>query len=409
MGNHLTDAVIANYAYREIRTRHGYSSSAQNLDELLKINGIETKFRFARNYKLPNCISPEEYEKKILRFLFCKSVTDGVDDCLDEKRFPGVKEYIIQSFPSFLKEMEAETQWICAHNPELSNIDISHGNISFLRGVCYKFAPEDITWFLDKKSIKVSGDDEAAGELSDFMRRENMLLSYRLCPEHQKKLYDLVVEARCLESSLSVAAKKQQMLDSYVAVCQQLDNGYYSPIEVLEDWLKEQNLIEKPIFTHSYKLPEGYDLSKLGRVLDEISFYQEIKRADTVLLQSKAPQKLLQEVRGSFMEEMPRKMNLWNNIFESVLALNPELSEIKCDNPRLLLESVYFKMPLQEIDWALNGSLNEKNFKDFKELMWQKGFGLQYVPCPETQEKLQKMFKDDQIFSCFPLKAKGGR
>lgn len=325
--------------YSEVELYHGYGSSAQTLDELLQINGVKTDFRFAHDYILPKGYTPETYEKRVLKYSFYESVSKDRDPRLKGAEYSGYKRKVKAEYPLLRQEMYDEIEWLKERNPKLLKLEMKteQGRISFLRGVCYKFAPEDIEWF--NQGRFADNVSEGVEKLDELMRCENMMLTYRLCPEHQRRLRDLVLETRRSEQSMSMEEKKQQMLRSY-SVCQKhLGGRDFSPAEALDRELQRRGLVSEPVFAREYKLPQGMDYSKLGDKINEISFYMEMKRPDTVLLHSAAPRPLLDSVRRSCLDELPGRKEEWEQLTVEIRELNPELKDWNIDNGRMFCKA----------------------------------------------------------------------
>lgn len=382
--------------YSEVELYHGYGSSAQTLDELLQINGVKTDFRFAHDYILPKGYTPETYEKRVLKYSFYESVSKDRDPRLKGAEYSGYKRKVKAEYPLLRQEMYDEIEWLKERNPKLLKLEMKteQGRISFLRGVCYKFAPEDIEWF--NQGRFADNVSEGVEKLDELMRCENMMLTYRLCPEHQRRLRDLVLETRRSEQSMSMEEKKQQMLRSY-SVCQKhLGGRDFSPAEALDRELQRRGLVSEPVFAREYKLPQGMDYSKLGDKINEISFYMEMKRPDTVLLHSAAPRPLLDSVRRSCLDELSGRKEEWEQLTVEIRELNPELKDWNIDNGRMFLQGVYAKLLPQDIYRGYYFSEND-GASEFVKQMREKGVYLGFVPSRQSRAKLSGLLEQERV------------
>lgn len=126
---------------------------------------------------------------------------------------------------------------------------------------------------------------------------------------------------------------------------------------------------------------QGMDYSKLGDKINEISFYMEMKRPDTVLLHSAAPRPLLDSVRRSCLDELPGRKEEWEQLTVEIRELNPELKDWNIDNGRMFLQGVYAKLLPQDIYRGYYFSEND-GASEFVKQMREKGIYLGFGSQP---------------------------
>lgn len=143
--------------------RYGYSSSAKEFSDKLAEKGIILPIKLFHSYKLPDDISPVEYEKIVQEINLYTIFSKGIlyDENLikysdirlnnDEKEI--IEKHVILEQPRYEDLLKAEVIKIKQLNPELMYINTDDGiydKLQFLEGVNYGFAPEDIEYFLKR-------------------------------------------------------------------------------------------------------------------------------------------------------------------------------------------------------------------------------------------------------------------
>lgn len=205
--------IIANCAHMSRSVYNGYNSSSEKLDSLLTISGIETDFRFAHQYKLPRQISAPYYEMIVNEYSFFSHfelVLSGMIEPVPDN----VKAAIFAEVPQKEQELDRDIEVIKEQNLELAAINTESlcEKMNFVMGVCYKFAPEDIDWFVHKFR---SGDEEdryAREKHHEALRDEGIDFSYMLSPKHRAFLLDLVVSQRQQEEGRMTPEEKKEQL-----------------------------------------------------------------------------------------------------------------------------------------------------------------------------------------------------
>ncbi len=153
------------------------NSSSEILDKELLKRGVISDFKFAHDYKLPDEQSYETYEK-----FLCGLYYDFEHENKDE----------------IFLVLESEIKKITSLNLELANIKLKkHYKIfNLLLGVCYKFAPDDIKWFIEVFSdYNMDTKHNHLKEDVIITKTYGISPSYVLCPKHKKKLIELLETA----------------------------------------------------------------------------------------------------------------------------------------------------------------------------------------------------------------------
>ena len=193
------------YVYRRVNAPCGYASSAEKLDEAIQNMGIKTDFRFAYKYTLPDNITPPDYERKLHAWFFYRFISlNNFDELIqkyntlkyiDHKILPQVKELALSKVPDIEKQIDQEYNQIISLNPILKYLKAQsyYKKMDILRGVCYKFNPQDIDYFMNNfKPDPKPGE----GPLHDFFReiyqKTEFDIGYILSPKHRQKLHKIL-------------------------------------------------------------------------------------------------------------------------------------------------------------------------------------------------------------------------
>lgn len=173
-----------------------YYSSAERLDRNIANAGIKTSFRFAHNYKLPDNLSYEEFEKIIYSYniynLMTLDIFENMKDAKEGTLLFEAKKEIIARIPEAEQQLDNYYSQIIKQNPELAGIKFGKkGMFALLTGVVYKFAPEDIDWFINGFEPSCDPRESEEHKLAQEMQRIGITLGYILSPQHKAKLREL--------------------------------------------------------------------------------------------------------------------------------------------------------------------------------------------------------------------------
>ncbi len=182
--------------------QYGYSSSSKDLDEKLKKAGIIPPVKLYYDYKLPNNMSPEDYEAEVDELVFYYVFDENSDAEMFEKYTEALNGDEKAELLSFIKKRQEnndnlivlEAAKVKALNPELRKIvtTVKRGDkvleiwpkLSLLSGAAYGFAPEDIKYFINRpyptpEQVKIEN-----AEYDEFEKLTGIRPTYVLSPEH---------------------------------------------------------------------------------------------------------------------------------------------------------------------------------------------------------------------------------
>ena len=188
-----------------------YGSSAEQFDRRLREFGVVPPVKLFYQYKLPGDVSGEVYEKHLALWslpvwfvdgsLDCKAVHDMMNNLVkectesltDDER-QDLLDKIRASGDAAIRHLQQEVDVVKNLNPELSDISFNSTIIlSFLLGVDYGYAPEDIDYF-----INTCMDEQIAQtqEYYDYLEKLDLRPGHMVRPDRLKKVVD-VVKQKC--------------------------------------------------------------------------------------------------------------------------------------------------------------------------------------------------------------------
>ncbi|MCL2748994.1 MAG: hypothetical protein FWE50_02865 [Alphaproteobacteria bacterium] len=199
--NAKLNSILGDMIIKNTELKSGFNSSAKEFRDQLKAKGIRVPFKIYYEYKIPEGLTPQEYEFKVQKMHFILyfdgSELEPYGLTPDEKQ--ELVDYIKRSKASNDLAFIFEEDQIRKLNPELKNIDLAYGPniakrsariLNLLEGVTYGFAPEDIQNFLNRHN---TGDKEQLimHEKADNATLEKLLgfsPGYILSPERMAVL-----------------------------------------------------------------------------------------------------------------------------------------------------------------------------------------------------------------------------
>ena len=178
--------------------RYGYSSSAKEFSDKLSKKGIVLPIKLFYEYKLPNDISPKDYEIIVQEINFYTMYFKGelndpdilkfYDPQLSDSEKEILESYILQRQGEYDKKLELAVAQVRLLNPELNHIKIDKkisGKLCFLEGVNYGFAPEEIEYFLNRKLTNELLEQENK-EFNELEKLLGFVPEYVLDPKHMQ-------------------------------------------------------------------------------------------------------------------------------------------------------------------------------------------------------------------------------
>jgi hypothetical protein len=152
-----------------------WDSSAQNLSNDLKAMGVNFSKKLFWKYKLPDNLSPQEFQDKIALERFCKGFySDFMSRVLSDKNLTGMDKIQIVRFVWEMRrkknhhDMKYYMNEIKRNNPELANINPKNPQ-GFVYGALFGFAPDEIKYFCDMHSVRDMGlEDSVDKKLKQF-------------------------------------------------------------------------------------------------------------------------------------------------------------------------------------------------------------------------------------------------
>lgn len=392
--------IISDYCRRCRSVYNGYNSSAEQLDRLLAVSGIVTDFRFAHQYKLPGQVAAPDYEMIANEYSFFSHAEFILSDMIKDPVPDDVKAAILADIPQKEQELNHDIEIIKEQNPELAGIktESPREKMNFIMGVCYKFAPQEIDWFIHKFRSDNEDDSHAREEHHHALNNEGIDFSYMLCPEHRKLLLDMVrAQRRQEEGQITPEQKKEQLLASSVEYNLQRSNGYCSYARNLERSLADKGIITDYKFSHQYKFPDNLTPQEYEKRYLECRFYMLCSSDRVVSLQNVDPQSLKGKAKQLILSEAEERKAQMLQEIAAIKKLNPELAHIDTRGARqsVFLEHVCAQTAPEDIEYCMKMTSEEiRSGQEFIKTMRDKSIVLDYHLCPQHKSKLLELVGD---------------
>lgn len=185
--NKKLNLVLSKMILEHHQLQYGYSSSAKNFSDKLIRGGVKIPTQLYVQYKLPNNISPKEYEKLVDTIGFYTSFDKDYFGMrtLDDNERTELTEHILGQKQKYQDMLHDEVKKLKALNPELSEIQTESNSAmsNLLSGAVYGFAPKDINYFI----YQYRGVD---ADIHNFNNSLHSILGFSpefiLSPEHRE-------------------------------------------------------------------------------------------------------------------------------------------------------------------------------------------------------------------------------
>ncbi len=164
--------------------RRVYNSASKELEEHLMAAGIELPFAIHYEYKLPDGLTPVEFDEHNKKIFVHTTYNDDFYKYLTIS--PELLEVLETNKQKYINLSNKYADFLKNNNPELSEIVLENHDdlIAFLDGAAFGYGPEEIRYFISIKKQMI----ERFKNGIKFRRLLGYVPRYVLSPEHNQAI-----------------------------------------------------------------------------------------------------------------------------------------------------------------------------------------------------------------------------